>query len=508
MVARLVTLGDSLTHGFQSGAISRPQWSYPAIVARALAEPNFRYAPFDGGGFGGPLVDFELLLRRLSDESRRTELRIWDLPGAALSTIDFMSRVEDYWERGPGTERTDSGPRHHNLGVWGFDVLDTLTLSDAVCYRNTPPATNQLINQIPEFGMYRSARRVFNPSQAPELEELVPIQIARQIATQEGGIETLIVALGQNNVLGTCVRLELEWSQSSDLHKLSHQRSCTIWNPEHFEQLYRRLSEELVSVGARHTVVGTIPHVTVVPLTRGVSPRARARGTDELHEGYYEYYTRFWIWDDTFNPSVHEHFTREDAMKIDSTIDEYNKIIRAAAKAHGFVVIDFAEILDQLAFRRQKGKPTYEFPPGLVQALKDNPATAFRVRPDGTVLLDSRYLTIPERAPQHSDPSEIWQKAYRGGLFGLDGAHPTTIGYGLMAYAVLATLRAAGVPGADPNQLPWKEIVRNDSLVLDPPALLTSLQQTLNTIFSNYKLARAIEKIGGYAAEAMPKPKP
>jgi hypothetical protein len=310
--------------------------------------------------------------------------------------------------------------------------------------------------------------------------------------------------LGQNNVLGTCVRLELKWSQSSDLNKLSHQRSCTIWHPEHFSQLYQKLCDSLVSLGAKQTFVATIPHLTIVPLIRGVSPRARARGTDELYKGYYEYYTRFWIWDEAFDPDVHQHLTREDAILIDATIDEYNRIIRKLAKAHGFLVIDLASILDQLAFRRQKGRPSYVFPPGLVQALKQNPATAFRVRPDGTVLLDTRYLTIPEQPPRDSDPSEVWQRAYKGGLFGLDGAHPTTVGYGLVAHAVLATLRAAGVAGADPNALPWDDIVRSDLLLRNPPAILTSLQQTLGTIFSSRPIAKAIEKIGGYAAEAKP----
>ena len=33
---RLVTIGDSLTHGFQSGAIFNTDLSYPALIAREL----------------------------------------------------------------------------------------------------------------------------------------------------------------------------------------------------------------------------------------------------------------------------------------------------------------------------------------------------------------------------------------------------------------------------------------------------------------------------------------
>ena len=37
---RLVTIGDSLTHGFQSGAIFNTDISWPAIVARELRSPR------------------------------------------------------------------------------------------------------------------------------------------------------------------------------------------------------------------------------------------------------------------------------------------------------------------------------------------------------------------------------------------------------------------------------------------------------------------------------------
>src|SRR5450432_709752 len=154
MTAKLVTLGDSLTHGFQHGAIRRAAWSYPALVAQVLGDSDFRQADFSGAGVGGPLVDLELLMRRLADACGK-KLSLWNLPKVALTTQSFMSLVEDYWERGEGTQPSPTGPLHHNLAVWGFEVLDALTLSDGVCLRNTPPATDNLIDQIPEFGMYR-----------------------------------------------------------------------------------------------------------------------------------------------------------------------------------------------------------------------------------------------------------------------------------------------------------------------------------------------------------------
>jgi hypothetical protein len=59
----------------------------------------------------------------------------------------------------------------------------------------------------------------------------------------------------------------------------------------------------------------------------------------------------------------------------------------------------------------------------------------------------------------------------QGGLFSLDGVHPTTIGYGIIAEAFLREMQAQGVPGADPATLPWQDVIANDSLLHAPPAL-------------------------------------
>ena len=48
---RLVTIGDSLTHGFQSGAIYNTQISYPRIIAWEMGwSEQFRYPRYGGPG--------------------------------------------------------------------------------------------------------------------------------------------------------------------------------------------------------------------------------------------------------------------------------------------------------------------------------------------------------------------------------------------------------------------------------------------------------------------------
>jgi hypothetical protein len=159
-------------------------------------------------------------------------------------------------------------------------------------------------------------------------------------------------------------------------------------------------------------------------------------------------------------------------------------------------------VLDALAFRRNAGRPPYQLPAGLVTALQQNPLTSFRVRPDGAVLLDTRYVRIPAERPRDEASSDAWRTAFKGGLFGLDGVHPTTIGYGIIAHEMLSAFQAAGVPGADPLKLDWAAIVANDSLLLSPPELLVSLEKTLDVLFAKLPLDRLIEKLAGRGAEA------
>lgn len=479
------------------------------MVSRVLGA-ELRQGDFAGAGDGGPLADLELIARAFTGVG--TSIDLLDLPAIAKALFDVrgrMARIEDYWERGPGRGASDTGPIHHNLAVWGFEVLDALTLSDGVCARNTKRPKNNLLSQIPEMGMYRTAQRVLNPSQTFSLTELTQLDLARQLAKEAKNekIEDLMIALGANNALATCLFLKLRWSQSADFRKLPHQRAVTIWEPEHFIKIYERIVEQVRTIPADRVYLATVPHVTIAPVTRGVTPRAKQRSVPELHRfpgetrAYYEYYTRFWTWDDAFNPDRDDHITREDARNVDKAIDEYNAYIHDSARTHGWKVIDMCKTLDDLAFRSTEGRPSYQYPPGLIEALKNNPKTSFRVRPDGCLLLDARFLRIPEQAPSADAPSEVWQRAYRGGLFGLDGVHPTTIGYGIVAHEMLTAMREAKAPGADPAALPWTEIVAADTLVTDPPPILASLEQTLSYLFDELGLKAVIERLAGTGSQ-------
>lgn len=506
-MARFVVVGDSLSQGFQSGAITNTLLSYPAMVAKVLglrptmdASPNpdaFRVPDFTGEG--GLPANLELVLR---DVQPLGKIDFWEWPIVFAKGYMVLNRGEAYWEDGPGAGPSASGSSHHNLSVWGFSVSDSWMVTEGMCRRELLGVhKGPDFAPMPSQAMYRTARRTLNPGLTPAEDDLSQLARVERIADEEGGIENLFFWLGANNVLGTTFALDLKWSQSSDVHKLPHQRHCNIWTAEHFAILWRKLEARLRKLKddgkVERIFIGTVPDVTIPPITRGVSPSAiKARGeikrkhpnatpeeleklyvadgacSDKSSDGLFEYYTHFWIWDDDFvkDPPKHPHITRDEARQIRSVIHEYNDLIKASAEANGWHVIDIAELLADLAYRRNGGQTKVELPAGLVKALKKNPKTKDRFDKDGKPIIDTRFLGQVE---------VDGKMECRGGIFALDGVHPTTVGYGIVADKVLQVMQTAQVDGADPTQLDWDEIVAADTLLNDFPPALEDLKEFL-----------------------------
>lgn len=484
MSAKLVAIGDSLTQGFQSGSISRTDWSYPAMIAGALglSRPQFRRPDFSGEG--GLPVNLEGLFRLLAGRYGK-DLSWYEIPLAAASLNSFLDRVEDYWERGDGMAATPTGPLHHDLAVWGFTLGDADTISYELCSLAMPPPTDAILpwNEVPEFGMYRTAMRTLNPTRGQPFKLATQIDAARAIAQAEGGIDDLIIWLGANNCLGTVTKLETIESTTEGLDLPAHLQLANLWRPEDFAKLVDRVFPKVAAIGAKRVFVATVPHVTIAPVCRGISPNIPG---GQPVDGYFEYYTHFWIWDDDFAkaPERFPSLTGAQARRIDGIIDRYNVAIRAFAAQHGWIVVDLCDVLDRLAYRRQLGQVRFDFPKGLHAALAANPLTSRYAGPDGQVLLDTRYM----KGDEHAVGLE------RGGLFSLDGMHPTTIGYGIIAHEFLKAMRDEAF--ADQN-LDWPAIVAADTLVTNPPINLSDLQDLLGFISSKGPIQKLVRVISG-----------
>jgi len=490
MPAKLVAIGDSLSQGFTSGSISKTEFSYPAMIARCLGAKSFRHPDFSGEG--GLPINLENVLRLLV-QRYGPKVNWTDVIPAALSVRSLVDRVEDYWERGPGSGPSLTGPLHHNLAVFSFLLDDCDTLTEGLCRRYLPEPQDTFLGQIPEFPMYRAARRTLNPSFDSQYKDLSQIEAAQAIAQQEQGIENLIVWLGGNNCLGTVTSLDIKWSEKEDLDpaRLAQKRNAkeqtpNLWRPEHFQIVFERIAPKLDAIGANNIFIATVPHVTIPPICRGVTPGATvSQAVSE--DGYYEYYTQFWVWDDEFSkaPDQYSFLTRDEARTIDATINAYNSLIKAEANKRGWHVVDMCQVLDQLAFRRQEGQVRYQFPAELVQAIQANPQTKDRVTPKGELLLDTRFIHLD---PDASNPS----KRYEGGIFGLDGFHPTVIGYGLVAHEFLKVMGQK----VTAQPLDWKAIVAADTLLTNPPLNLANLQSTLGFLYHRTPLRQLLNIMG------------
>lgn len=466
---RLVTVGDSLTQGFMSAAVHRTDLSWPAITAYelGLSAEQFAFPTYEWPtGPGGLPLDLERLAR--SFEKRfGAHLDFWEIVTAGLWLQSYMDRVEDYWERGKGSRTPPPGAPFHNMAVYGWDLLDPLLLtSTVVASRLAHPTKDDPLSQLVERHQDRAAWPVLQRAREGTRGRTVLDAVA-DMSNPTQGVETLVVVLGSNNALGSVVTLEPAWTPEgyADLpadQRLAARVGCNLWRPSAFAADWSLLAAKLREIAAQHVIIATVPSVTIAPIARGTFKKVRPQSR------YFPYYTRPWITDEDFDTRRDPYITEDEARAIDSAIDSYNETIInsvAAARSDGldWYVFDMGSILDRLATRRYVDSPwarptwwtPYELPRALA-ALDPVPNTRFfRSGPDG-----------------RSD----------GGLFSLDGVHPTTSAYGILAQEVIKVMELAGVEFFDRHGLPrtgpvlvdFERLLRADTLISDPPAAVSN----------------------------------
>jgi hypothetical protein len=446
-VHRLVTVGDSLTHGLTSGAVSRPDLSWPAVLARCLDVP-FR-APSYGGPLGGLPFNIEGVLRKLQDEfgDRINALEALALPFTLQRLAD---QNEDYWERGDGSRPPRADVLYDNLGIYGWDVRDSLSYTGgrATARIASSPAHDDLLGAMPS-----------NDNDIAAWSVLAPFGVAAtQIGAaawhgRNGGIDTLVVILGGNNALRSVVDKRVLWT-GDGFADLDRKGSYNVWRPTHFAAEFTELVRAVEEISARRVVFATVPHVTIVPIAKGVNPQAPGQ---KWRPGsrYFPFYTDPWIDEATFDPAKHRHLTHQQARAVDSAIDQYNDTIadavrHARSRGRDWYLFDLCGVLDGLAYRR------------FVADADAGGRHAWQARrlPAELADLDTRFY--------RSDRTGRLQ----GGLFGLDGVHPTISGYGIVADELVGVLAAAGVAA---KHVDFAALRRADTLNQNPPALMATV---------------------------------
>jgi len=393
-----------------------------------------------------------------------------------------MDRIEDYWERGEGSRTPRHGVPFHNMAVYGWDLLDPqLLTATMVASRLARPTKDDLLSQLVERHQDRAAWPVLQRAGTGTGGRTVLDAVA-DMSGPDQGVETLVVVLGSNNALGAVVTLQPSWTPEGYADLSAEQRlearvGCNLWRPSAFAADWSLLEAKLRGIAAQHVIIATVPSVTIAPIARGTFKKVRPQSR------YFPYYTRPWITDEDFDTKRDPYITADEARAIDSAIDSYNETMIdsvAAARSDGldWYVFDMGSILDRLATRRYIDSPwarptwwaPYELPRAL-GALDPVPNTRFfRSGPDGRT---------------------------DGGLFSLDGVHPTTSAYGILAQEVIKVMELAGVefldrhgqPRAGPVQVDFERLLRADTLISAPPASLSNTLSLLGWLDDKLDLA-------------------
>ena len=228
----------------------------------------------------------------------------------------------------------------------------------------------------------------------------------------------------------------------------------------------------------------TIPHVTIAPIARGFG------GKVDDQSRYFQYYGRPWVEEEAIlaNPERYPHLTAGQVRAVDSAIDQYNEAIceqvRAARSAGlDWHVVDLCGVLDRMARRRYIEHPQarpawwtpYEVPRALVDALGFTPTTEFlRSGPDGVSA---------------------------GGIVGLDGVHPTTSGYSIIAHECIKVMKRIGVrfytPAGEEREDPQVDFARvahEDTLLSRPPKSGVSTLDLLGRLDERFALMAGFER--------------
>ena len=466
---RLVTMGDSLTQGFQSGAVFNTDISYPMLIAWEMGWDDYLRHPHYNG-YGGVPLNLEWLCRHL-ELKLGNQIRWWELGAALFEIRHLLDEVEDYWEHGSGSRIPYEQGIKHNLAFYGSDLRDNLSRTADICLAEIKQPQNNLLVPLVANGYQISALRVLNSARDQTGKAFTPLQAAAALGAEgtlesgDGdGIETLVVLLGSNNALGSVVQLRVVWSDDGydDLER-KDKSGFTVWRPIHFQAELDKVVAEVKQIRARHVIWGTVAHVTIIPIARAVGPKV-APGSR-----YFPYYTRPWISGKDFNPKDDPNITEQEARAVDSAIDQYNDAIAKAVKearqeGRDWYLFETAGLLDRLASRRYIEDPLarpawwtqYELPQAL-RALSPLP--------------DSRFYKSDASGRQS------------GGLFSMDGIHPTTIGYGIIAQELINIMQLAGVKfylgdgrteRTGPIQVDFKRLIGLDTLISDPPRSLSS----------------------------------
>ncbi|MEH2423955.1 MAG: hypothetical protein V7K48_24535 [Nostoc sp.] len=498
---KLFTIGDSISQGFMSLAAARTDLCFSTLIAKSMGLKVGAEYLYPEWLMGGLPANIEKILRRL-EKKYGSDINALDWLTILPTLEGVLDEAEDYYERlgGSAEERYPGGiDFFHNVAIQGFDIADSWMITPNVCKYQIKLSNDKGEGKpgflaLPNAAFYRTALKVLNPSLNPIYDNYSQLDWLKHHHTNAPeGVENLILWLGANNALGTVISLEINQTPN-DLDQIlinpsqkpesfrEVREKWNLWHPKDFEAEYQQLLDRVDTIMQSNSnpdwnvFIGTIPLVTIAPLAKGVGSTTEIDVPgEEKPSVYYKYYTYFPFEEDTVRETGTLYLTLQDTLYIDDCIRTYNKVIRKLVDSKNnqypqprYHIVDLANALQQIAFKRNAGQVQYEFP------------EYFKfVYPQ----VNTKYY--------HADTTG---RLRQGGLFSLDGIHPSAIGQGLIAYEFLKKMKEVGV--ANSTELDWKSIFSSDQLYSQPITLMhefydnREFAQTIIKLFGRNPLAR------------------
>jgi hypothetical protein len=476
---KLFTMGDSLSQGFMSGAAARTDRCYSTLIARAMGlKPGSSYNDETGYYYpewkmGGLPANLETIIRRLN-KFYGPNIRGLEWVTILHHINRVIDRSEDYYEREEGkagNKYHGNVPYFHNVSSWAYDIADSWLVTPQLCMeeiaRRRPIDGRDGWLAAANAAFYRTALKVLSPNLDRNYTQL---DWLRHHARTRG-IENLLLWLGNNNAMKTILTFEIEQTTNNPdyrPHQMTHwerrKQRWNLWHPGDFEAEYNELIERVNDIMENDNIckkwnvfIGTIPYATIVPLLKGIGQKTPIglRGT------YYRYYT-YVPFTESFAKRKKLYLPFHRAIYIDDCIGQYNNIIRqicsskniqhrrkAGVKDQGdrYYIVELCAAFKQMDWQRNNGTPPYEFP-GYFRSLE--------------IPVNTEYYHVDAEG-----------RFIQGGLFSLDGVHPSAIGQGLIAREFMKVMKAAGV--SFKSSLDWPEIFAGDTLYQEPITLMQEI---------------------------------
>ncbi len=467
----LITLGDSLSLGFQNGAVCSTQYSYPSILAKLLEDKLFQTVSFTSQG-GIPL-NMEVLLKGIEEEFG-TELGWDDALLISNSLVSTLLRIKRYWEQDWSRfhQNRELNQPFSNQSLFSATVNDVFVLTDADCnyILDRHISVGNRFQILPQNAFYTAARRVINPSLSL-LEKTSTLFSNVKWFSDHGGMEHFIVFLGANNLVGALTDLKILEATEADLYKKPFERNVTVYSSHLFKESFESLAEKLSKLSINYIYTATIPDITKVPLLQ------------KIEFADICIYTHIWVKKEDFDKDVHPFLTENELNYLQTLLIEYNEIIKETAQKNGWKVLDVYAIVEKL-HQRQFNEV---IPAAAIRALRKNKKTRYLVRNDNSLSIDTQFPEINESTGQ----------LIHGGIFSLDGLHPTTFAYALIAFGFQQLMQENGQKF---NQVfDWDRIIENDTILTDTPLLINDLRKVLYYISADY--SKLFSKLGKHLFE-------